>query len=79
MKGGIMQTKKLGLSLFFVGVFFMFVHTILPFLWALVGVPFAYPLTATEGVLAILPGFTPPIGALLMVIGAMTYGREAGR
>ena len=74
-----MQTKKLGLSLFFVGVFFMFVHTVLPFLWGLVGIPFAYPLRATEGVLAILQGFTPPIGALLMVIGAMTYGREAGR
>lgn len=74
-----MRTKKLGLSLFFVGVFFMFVHTALPFLWALVGIPFAYPLAAAEGVLAILPGFTPPIGGLLMVIGAMTYGREVGR
>jgi len=74
-----MQTKKLGFSFFFVGVFFMFVHTTLPFLWFLAGVPFAFPLVATGGVLAILPGFTPPIGALLMVIGAMTYGREAGR
>jgi len=73
------QTKKLGLFLFFVGVFLMFVHTALPFLWFLVGIPFTFPLVATEGVLAILPAFTPPIGALLMVIGAMTYGRETGR
>ncbi|MBI2862565.1 MAG: hypothetical protein HYX89_07080 [Chloroflexi bacterium] len=74
-----MDSKRLGLSFFFAGVFFMFVHTALPFLWALVGIPYAFPLVATEGVLAILPGFTPPVGALLMVIGAMTYGREAGR
>lgn len=74
-----MQTKKLGLFLFFVGIFFMFVHTALPFLWFLVGIPYAFPLAATEGVLAILPVFTPPIGALLMVSGAMIYGREEGR
>jgi len=74
-----MQTKKLGLSFFFLGVFSMFLHTTLPFLWSLAGIPFAFPLVTTEGVLAILPGFTPLIGALLMVIGALTYGREEAR
>lgn len=72
-----MQAKILGLSLFSVGVFLVFVHTTLPFLWALVGIPLAYPLTPTEGIMETLPGFTPPIGAILMVLGGLIYGREA--
>ena len=72
-----MQAKILGLSLFSVGVFLVFVHTTLPFLWALVGIPLAYPLTPTEGIMVTLPGFTPPIGAILMVLGGLIYGREA--
>ena len=72
-----MQVKILGLLFFSAGVFLVFVHTTLPFLWRLVGVPLAYPLTPTEGILVILPGFTPPIGALLMVLGGLFYGREA--
>ena len=78
-EGGSRQAKRLGLSFFSVGAFFMFVHTTLPFLWALVGIPLAYPLTTTQGMLAILPGFTPAIGALLMVVGGLIYGREATR
>lgn len=74
-----MRAKKLGLSLFSVGAFFVFVHTTLPFLWALVGIPLAYPLTATKGILAVLPGFTPAIGAILMVVGGLIHGREARR
>jgi hypothetical protein len=49
-----MQAKILGLSFFSVGVFLVFVHTTLPFLWALMGIPLAYPLTPTEGILVIL-------------------------
>lgn len=74
-----MLAKTSGLSLFSVGVFLMFVYTVLPFLWALVGIPLSFPLMAEKGVLAMLPGFTPPIGAVLMVIGAIIYGREARR
>jgi len=71
-----MQAKILGLSIFSVGVFLVFVHTTLPFLWALVGIPLSYPLTSNEGILLILSGFTPPIGALLMILGGLFYGRE---
>jgi hypothetical protein len=72
-----MQAKILALSLFSVGVFLVFVHTTLPFLWALMGIHLAYPLWPTEGMLVILPGFTPPIGAMFMVLGGLIYGREA--
>lgn len=72
-----MQAKTLGLSLFSVGVFLVFVHTTLPFLWTLIGIPLAYPLWPTEGIWVILPGLTPPIGAMFMVLGGLIYGREA--
>jgi len=72
-----MKHRRLGLSLFYIGVALMLVHTTLPFLWELARIPWAYPLFSTEGVLAILPGFSPPIGALLMVLGGLIYGREA--
>jgi hypothetical protein len=78
-----MLTKKSGIALFCVGVFFFFffffVHTTLPFLSGLLGVPSAYPLVSREGVWALLPAFTPPIGGLLMVLGGMLYGREIWR
>ena len=71
-----MQSKTWGLVFFALGIFSMHVHTTLPFLWELVGIPLAYPLAATEVLLGILPGFTPPIGAVLMVIGGLIYGRQ---
>ena len=76
-----MQSKRLGLATFFVGVFFLFVNTTVSFLWRLIGVPWAYPLTPTEGsvVLMSLPGFTPAVGAALMVVGGLVYGRKGGR
>jgi len=72
-----MQHRTLGLALFYTGVAFMFIHTTLPFLWDLTGISLAYPLVSTKGVLAILPGFSPPIGALLMFAGGLIYGRKA--
>lgn len=74
-----MQSKRLGLFTFCVGVFFLFVHTTMPFLWFLIGIPLAYPLIPTQGLLVVLPGFTPPIGAALMVVGAIVYSQEARR
>jgi len=71
-----MSTKKIGLALFFVGIFFLFVHTTLPFLWALVGVPIAYPLASNEGIWGALSFFTPALGGLVMVLGGIVYGRE---
>ncbi|MGA9349201.1 MAG: hypothetical protein WBW48_10410 [Anaerolineae bacterium] len=74
-----MSSKRLGTSMFYIGVFFLFVHTTIPFLWTLSGIPLAYPLVPTQGWLIALPGLTPPIGAVLMVIGGLIYGREAQR
>lgn len=71
-----MQHRTIGLTLFYVGVALMLVHTTLPFLWELARIPWAYPLVSTEGILAILPGFSPPVGALLMVAGGLVYGRK---
>lgn len=73
-----MRSRRLGVSIFFVGVFFLFVNTTASFLWRLVGVPWAYPLTPTEGsvMLVSLPGFTPALGAALMVTGGLVYGRK---
>lgn len=72
-----MKHRRLGLSLFYIGVALMLVHTTLPFLWELAGIPGAYPLVSTKGILAILPGFSPPIGAALLVVGGVIYGRQA--
>ena len=73
-----MQGRRLGLSIFAVGVFFLFVITTVSFLWRLAGVPWAYPLTPTEGsvMLISLPAFAPPLGAALMVVGGLVYGRK---
>lgn len=76
-----MQSKRLGLAIFFVGVFFLFVNTTVSFLWRLIGVPWAYPLAPTGGsvMLISLPGFTPVVGAVLMVVGGLAYGRKEER
>lgn len=73
-----MSTRRTGIVLFIAGVFTLSVHTALPFLWNLVGVPTPYPLVASEGIGAILPGFTPPLGGLLMLLAGILY-TKAGR
>ena len=73
-----MGSKRLGVILFFAGAFALLVHTALPFLWAVAGIRTSYPLTAAEGPLSYLPGFTPPLGALAMVIGGLIFGRQKG-
>jgi hypothetical protein len=74
-----MASRRFGIILFFVGVFALFAHTTLPFLWAAAGIRAHYPLTPTEGFLSFLPGFTPPLGALVIFIGGLLFGREKGR
>ena len=71
-----MLNRKFGLGLFFLGVFLLVVHTTFPFLWALVGIHFPYPLTSSSGILWVLPGFTPAIGAIVIVIAGLIYGRK---
>jgi hypothetical protein len=79
IEGVTMLSKKIGLALFVVGVFCLFVHTTLPFIWALFGIPATYPLTSSRGIWAFLPGFTPAIGALILVLGGILYGKEVRR
>jgi hypothetical protein len=74
-----MSARKYGTALYFIGVFFLFVHTTLPFLWSFFGSSSAYPLASSAGFWSILPGFTPPIGALLMLLGGLLYGKETRR
>lgn len=71
-----MRHRTFGLLLFYIGVALMLVHTTLPFLWELARIPWAYPLVSTNGLGAILPGFSPVIGALLLVLGGLVYGRQ---
>ncbi|MDF2627878.1 MAG: hypothetical protein K0R39_1709 [Symbiobacteriaceae bacterium] len=72
-----MKDRIVALSLFYIGVALMLVHTTLPFLWELARIPWAYPLVSTNGILAVLSGFTPPIGAGLLLVAGIIYGRQA--
>ncbi len=74
-----MATKSIGVILLFAGAFALLVHTTFPFVWALAGIRAPYPLTPLRGPLSFLPGFTPPLGALLMVIGGLIFGRQKAR
>jgi len=71
-----MQSKRWGLVFFVLGIFSMHVPVTLSFVWALAGIPLAYPLPVNEGPLFILSGYGLPIGAVLMVIGGLIYGRK---
>jgi hypothetical protein len=79
-----MSGKNLGLVFFFVGTFVLHAYQTLSFLWYLVGIPLDYPLvTLLKGLdgytLGFVMGFSPLIGLLLMVVGGLIYGREAGK
>jgi hypothetical protein len=77
----VMNRKKLGIGIFLLGTFFMFMHTTIPFLWAIIGITYPYPLSSNQGVLFYLQGFSPPIGAILLVAGSLIYseGKEISR
>ena len=72
-------SRKLGRAVFSMGLLLMFVTTALSFVWHLIGIPFAYPLAPTSGLPAQLSGFVPPVGAVLLVIGGLIYGRRVER
>ena len=69
-----MRRERFAYALFGVGVFLLFVHTTMPALWQLLGMAGAYPLASTQGLLGISTGFTPPLGALLMLVAGLVYG-----
>ncbi len=74
-----MQRRTVGVIFFLIGVFTALVHTMLPWVWALAGIRSPYPLAATAGWGAYLPGFTPPLGAMMMLIGGLVFGSEERR
>ena len=66
-----MTRKLVGLAIFGLGVALLFVHTTLPAAWELFGPRTPYPLSSPSGPGALASGFTPPLGAVLMVIAAL--------
>ncbi len=75
----MMSTAKWGLVIFALGVFFIHVHTTLAFLWALLGFELAtYPLLL-KWISPYFPGFTPAIGAILLVVAGLLYSRSLRR
>jgi hypothetical protein len=69
--------RRIAYTLFWAGVFLFLVHTTLPVLWRLFGLPEPFPLAPTTGALAVLPGLTPPLGAALMLIAGRVYAAAA--
>jgi len=74
-----MKSKTWGLVLFALGIFFMYAFNMVNFWLMLVRIA---PLMTLFRILPInavlmLMGYTPPIGAALMVIGGLVYGKKA--
>lgn len=71
-----MRKKTLAYGLFGLGFFMLVVHTTLPALWQVLGLPGQYPLASTEGILGLSAGFTPPLGATLLLAAGLVYGSQ---
>jgi hypothetical protein len=73
-----MKRINIGIIILGIGIFLMFIHTTIPFLWAFLGISYPYPLASNEGFLFYLQGFSPVIGAILLVMGGLVYsgGKE---
>ena len=71
-----MNKNNLGIAIFLLGIFFLFMHTTIPFLWAIIGITYPYPLASNEGFMFYLQGFSPTIGAILLVVGGLIYSEE---
>jgi hypothetical protein len=74
----VMNREKTGIGIFLVGIFFMLMHTTVPFLWALFGIGAPYPLASDEGFLFYFQGFSPVVGAILLVVGGLVYSGKGG-
>lgn len=74
-----MKREWLAYGLFGLGAFFLAIHTVVPALWTLFGLAGPPPLTGESGVLYFLPGFSPPLGAVAMLLAGLAYtkGGEA--
>ncbi len=67
-----MRSKGWGLVLFVIGIFFMLVYSIGSFLWELIGVPLPYLSISSD-----IWGFFLPIGAVLMILAGLVYGKKS--
>jgi hypothetical protein len=68
-----------GLALFALGVVILHLYTTLLYIWALFTHSLrTFPLMLPVEMLSLI-GFTPPIGALLLVAGSLVYGLRARR
>jgi hypothetical protein len=74
----VTNREKLGIGIFFLGIFFMLMHSTFPFLWALFGINSPYPLVWDEGFLFYFQGFSPVVGAILLVVGGLIYSGKGG-
>ena len=73
--------KNWGIAVFVLGIIVMFLYTTFSFLWALSGISSQYPISL-EGkseLVGAFAFFAPPIGALLMVIGGLIYGKKEAK
>lgn len=71
-----MKNETLGIVIFYLGIFSLFVYTAFSFLWAFAGISAPYPLAinSTSELVGAIVFFAPPVGALLMAIGGFVYG-----
>ena len=74
----VTNREKSGIGIFLLGIFFLLMHSTFPFLWALIGIPSPYPLSADEGFLFYFQGFSPAVGAILLVVGGLVYSGKGG-
>jgi hypothetical protein len=76
-EGETMLKQRLGLAFFALGVVILHLYTTLLYLWALLTHSLrTFPLMLPVSMLSLI-GFTPPIGALLLVAGGLIYGQQA--
>ncbi len=74
-----MWTQRLGVAIFVLGALILHLYTTLLYLWALVNMSLrTFPLMLPSQMRGLI-GFTPPIGALLLVIGGLLYGLQGRR
>lgn len=65
-----------GKLIFILGITTMFSYTAFSFLWLLAGIPVPYPISVDSDSFYLFQLMTPPIGALLMVIGGLICGKK---
>jgi hypothetical protein len=72
-----MSRKTTAYLLFATGVLLLGVQTTFAFLWQITGMPGAYPLSRST-ILYYAQGFTPMMGALVMLLAGLIYEKTGG-